>query len=365
MYNEIHEHARKDKIKWIAVFTAIILLFVGVISALAISIRVNDTDNAPENPIVTDDGGTNNGEVAKQTRVLLSATPFALTATDERGVSTVSKKITATVLPVDAPDKSVDWSIEWCIPIEGEAVTDYLTVTPDSDGSLTATITAYKGFEGASAYVKATTRVGGFTATCLVGYDGAPESLRFIYNGVEHITSDSIDLVAGTTSNISLNLENTLGAVGSKYGNFEIVSMKSRGKFVMTKEYIINGSVSSSEDIVFDLETSSYTYTNEASGSQQTLTIGTDVFFDASISGDVLTINAKKSEASYVNGYPRTGYRFKYKSAYTDPRSGGVPTDCTWYIVVRDTVSGEECLINIDIESTVTSVSLDTTFIQF
>lgn len=82
MYNEIHEHARKDKIKWIAVFTAIILLFVGVISALAISIRVNDTDNAPENPIVTDDGGTNNGEVAKQTRVLLSANPFALTATD-------------------------------------------------------------------------------------------------------------------------------------------------------------------------------------------------------------------------------------------------------------------------------------------
>ena len=113
MYNEIHEHARKDKIKWIAVFTAIILLFVGVISALAISIRANDTDNAPENPIVTDDGGTNNGEVAKQTRVLLSSSPFALSSTDERGVSTVSKKITATVLPVDAPDKSVDWSIEW------------------------------------------------------------------------------------------------------------------------------------------------------------------------------------------------------------------------------------------------------------
>src|SRR5574344_41694 len=162
MYNEIHEHARKDKIKWIAVFTAIILLFVGVISALAISIRANDADNAPEKPIVTDDG-TNNADVVKQTRVLLSSTPFALTSTDERGVNTVSKKITATVLPVDAPDKSVDCSIEWCTPIEGKAVTDYLTITPDSDGSLTATITAYKGLEGASAYVKATTRVGGFT----------------------------------------------------------------------------------------------------------------------------------------------------------------------------------------------------------
>lgn len=360
MYNEIHEHARKDKIKWIAVFTAIILLFVGVISALAISIRANDT----EAPIVTDDG-SDKGEVVNQTRVLLSSTPFALSSTDERGVNTVSKKITATVLPVDAPDKSVDWSIEWCIPIEGELVTDYLTVTPDSDGSLTATITAYKGFEGASAYVRATTRVGGFTATCLVGYDGAPESLRFTYNGVEHITSDSIDLVAGTTSNITLNLQNTLGAVGSKYGNFEIVSMKGLGKFTMLKEYIVNGSVSSSEEIIFDLETGSYTYTHEVTGTEQTLTIGTDVFFDASISGDILTINAKKSEASYVNGYPRTGYRFSYKGTYTDPRAGGVPTDCTWYILVRDTVSGEECLINIDIESTVTSVSLDTTFMQF
>ena len=100
MSNELQQHKKSDKIKWIAVFTAIILLFVGVISALAISIKANDTDNAPENPIVTDDGGTNNADVAKQTRVLLSATPFALTATDERGVNTVSKKITATVLPV-------------------------------------------------------------------------------------------------------------------------------------------------------------------------------------------------------------------------------------------------------------------------
>ncbi|MGN0771487.1 MAG: hypothetical protein ACI4MI_02750, partial [Christensenellales bacterium] len=61
MNYEIREHARKDKIKWIAVFTAIILLFVGVISALVISVRANDM----ENPIVTDDG-SGNSEVVNQ-----------------------------------------------------------------------------------------------------------------------------------------------------------------------------------------------------------------------------------------------------------------------------------------------------------
>ncbi|UKI51953.1 MAG: hypothetical protein L6V79_07335 [Clostridium sp.] len=104
------------------------------------------------------------------------------------GQQTVSKTITATVMPVDAPDKSVDWSIKWCTPIEGKDISEYLTLTPESDGALTATITALKGFEGGSAYVTATTRVGGFTATCLIMYDGKPESLSFIHNGKEITT---------------------------------------------------------------------------------------------------------------------------------------------------------------------------------
>ena len=156
---------KTNKIKWIAVFTAIVLLFAGVISSLAIAIGnkpveakvANDTKAAiePTEKPVSDE---NIAPVAL--KMSKSFTTYAA-----NGQQTVSKVITATVMPVDAPDKSVDWKIEWCTPIEGKDISEYLTLTPESDGALSATITALKGFEGASAYVTATTRVGGFSAT--------------------------------------------------------------------------------------------------------------------------------------------------------------------------------------------------------
>src|SRR5574344_1270318 len=159
MYNE-----KSNKIRWIAVITAFVLILAGVITSLAIAIqnkpvsaKANDTvSDVIEQPAENPTDNENHGLVS-----LRMSPSYAVAAAN--GQQTVSKTITATVMPVDAPDKSVDWSIQWCTPIDGKAVTDYLTITPDSDGSLTATITAYKGLEGASAYVKATTRVGGFT----------------------------------------------------------------------------------------------------------------------------------------------------------------------------------------------------------
>lgn len=342
------------KRKWLVAALAVMLVI-----ALSFTLVACGTSTASDNK-----GQSEIGNSGTSMRVALAASPMSL-ATTASGTITVSKTITATVLPVDAPDKSVDWTIEWCVPIEGEEVTDYLTVTPESDGALTATITAYRAFEGASAYVKATTRVGGYTATCLVAYEGAPESLSFVLDGTEYGSTDTVDVVAGSTNNFTLNLKNTLGVVGSKYGTFEIVKIQGQGRFTMLKEYVVNGSVRSSEDIVFNLEAGTYSYTDEVSGDPLTLTIGPDAFFDVSIDGDTMIVNAKRSESSYINGYPRTGYRFSYKGTYTDPRSGGIPDDCRWYILVRDTVSGEEALIYVDIESTVNSISLNNTYLAF
>ena len=342
------------KRKWLVATLAVMLVI-----ALSFTLVACGTSTATDNK-----GQSEIGNSETPMRVALAASPMSL-ATTASGTTTVSKTITATVLPVDAPDKSVDWTIEWCVPIEGEEVTDYLTVTPESDGALTATITAYRAFEGASAYVKATTRVGGYTATCLVAYEGAPESLSFVLDGTEYGSTDTVDVVAGSTNNFALNLKNTLGVVGSKYGTFEIVKIQGQGRFTMLKEYVVNGSVRSSEDIVFNLEVGTYSYTDEVSGDPLTLTIGPDAFFDVSIDGDTMIVNAKRSESSYINGYPRTGYRFSYKGTYTDPRSGGIPDDCRWYILVRDTVSGEEALIYVDIESTVNSISLNNTYLAF
>ena len=360
MYKE-----KTNKIKWIAVFTALILLFAGVIFSPVIAIgnkpveaKVADSIKSAVEPTETPVSDENIAPVAL--KMSKSFTTYAA-----NGQQTVSKKITATVMPVDAPDKSVDWSIKWCTPIEGKDISEYLTLTPESDGALTATITALKGFEGGSAYVTATTRVGGFTATCLIMYDGKPESLSFIHNGKEITNTGTVNLTAGTTNEITLNLKNTLGAVGSKYGDFEIVKVKGQGRFTLTKQYIVNGSVSSTSEVVFNLEEGVYKYKDEVLGNDLTLTIKPEDFFTASISGNKLTIKAIKSESSYATPYPRTGYRFTYKGTYTDPRAGGKPDNCIWYVVVRDKVSGEESLLQIDIQSTVTSISLSDTVYSF
>lgn len=67
----------------------------------------------------------------------------------------VSKTLTATVLPADAANKEVDWIVEWSINPFGAnvPVTDYLTVIPESDGSNVATVTAHKGFDGATTII--------------------------------------------------------------------------------------------------------------------------------------------------------------------------------------------------------------------
>lgn len=383
MYQDFQSHKKSDSIKWIAVLIAIVLLAVSVSAAMTQGFQNGNPygwfdEKTEETPVETNSGANANQSVSETTlnsdssqytnveqpRMLLSAGPAMASAAAD-GSPTVSKTLTATVLPVDAPDKSVDWSIVWCVPVSETAViTDYLTVTPESDGSTTAVVTAYQGFEGGSAYVTATSRVGGFTATCLVSYQGAPESFGFIYNGEAKNTTGTVVLTAGSTYGITLDLRNTLGAVGSNYGNFEITAIRGQGKFVLQKDKVVNGTTQSSEDIVFDLEQGYYNYTDDILGDNYTLTIGTDSFITASISDGILNVTPIKSEASFSTQRPRSGYYFHYKSTYTDPRSP-VPSNCIWYILVKDTVSNQEVLINVDIISNVTSVSMSETYLTF
>ena len=67
-----------------------------------------------------------------------------------------SVTLEATVYPIDAGNKTVDWSVAWDTEAETPAgagswaaektVTDYLTITPSSDGSTTATVQCIKPF---------------------------------------------------------------------------------------------------------------------------------------------------------------------------------------------------------------------------
>ena len=72
---------------------------------------------------------------------------------EEYGISPMAEsaqRLTATITPANATNKEVDWTIAWVNPssswASGKTVTDYVTVTPTSDGALTANVECLQAF---------------------------------------------------------------------------------------------------------------------------------------------------------------------------------------------------------------------------
>ncbi len=66
-------------------------------------------------------------------------------------IAETAQQITATVTPASAEYKTLDWSVAWESGTSGKFgngknVTDYVTITPTSDGALTATLTCKQAF---------------------------------------------------------------------------------------------------------------------------------------------------------------------------------------------------------------------------
>ena len=86
----------------------------------------------------------------------------------------VTANVIATITPSNAANKKVDWSIafknaesKWS---SGKAVSDYVSVTPTSDGSLMAAITCYQAF-GEKIIVTVTSRENAEAkASCEIDY---------------------------------------------------------------------------------------------------------------------------------------------------------------------------------------------------
>lgn len=381
--SNLNQHVKSDKVKWIVTGVAFLLILAILGGLIAAVVTETNPKEWFEPPAEVQTGGNVDDispggetgsfgtEITNSAHVMLTAS--AAVASAETG--TVSKTLTATVLPEDAPDKSVDWDVAWGVPLEGEpAVTDYVTVTPQSDGSNVATVTAHQGFEGATIYVTVTTRVGGFSAICFVTYDGAPTQFSFVY-GDDEITLPSaaapLKLSAGQTHSVELKLDNVLGAVGSKYGDFEIEDIQMLGRFNAKRQYIVNAAVKHEDEIVINLESPTFKELEYDDNSTivegDIITIDPSAFIDASIEGDVLKLTVKKSETSYKypSSFPRTGTYVTYVSPYVDPRSDGTPDNCVMVIIVKEKISGISRYLYVDPISTVTGISVSDSSISF
>lgn len=97
--------------------------------------------------------------------------------------------LTATVKPADAADKTVDWSVAFVNPssawAKGKTVTDYVTVTPTSDGALTAKVTCLKQF-GEQIKITVTSRSNpAASAMCTADYRQQPETWSAMVMGAD------------------------------------------------------------------------------------------------------------------------------------------------------------------------------------
>lgn len=218
----------KEKFKWIAVFTALILFFAGVISALAIAIGNKPVEVKTEGQDVS--AATEDNPMVLLTMgnaTIFRAAP-EVSKVDTPEQVYVSQTVTATITPTTVVDKYVTWSVAWAndAPLKDKNISDYIKVTDDSQGNLTATVNCYKSFKGSKAILTCTTRQGGKTGTVNIVYEGVPSSMSITApTGVTkyNLGKDSVDLLyVGKSYSLNLAMDNIFHSVGSNFNDFTV-----------------------------------------------------------------------------------------------------------------------------------------------
>ena len=221
----LYEHKRSDKVKWVISFILIIVLLAGVVGAWVMLLKPEET------PPEQEEGGAIITEGESHGMKLMSAL-IAPEDYDEYGISPMAEtayQLTATITPDNATNKAVDWTVEWVSSHSGgtseskvteDAVTDYVTVTPATDGALSATVECLQAFD---------------TQVC--------------------VTVTSRDNTS-VTANATVDYTQKLSAVKATFGSTVLTDG-------MTKSFNLSVSGQPAETWKFDYTTSAYTIADE------------------------------------------------------------------------------------------------------
>ena len=218
----------KEKFKWIAVFTALILLFAGVITYLAIAIGNKPVEVKTEGQDVSAAAEDNPMVMLTMGNATIFRAAPEVSKVDTPEQVYVSQTVTATITPSTVVDKYVTWSVAWAndAPLKDKNISDYIKVTDDSQGNLTATVNCYKSFKGSKAILTCTTRQGGKTGTVNIVYEGVPSSMSITApTGVTkyNLGKDSVDLLyVGKSYSLNLAMDNVFHSVGSNFNDFTV-----------------------------------------------------------------------------------------------------------------------------------------------
>ena len=388
--NELYEHKRSDTVKWVLTLFAFIL--VGVMLAGIILGWFDKKVEPPAEEEHTEQAAVMDGEgnamdedtiYPMPEKMSFSAAAFAQplaqfgepSGTTVTSPQSVDVRIEAYVYPESATNKAVDFSVAWGnAPTHGsEQVSNYLTVTPDSDGSTTATVSCKKSFGDDTIIITVTTREGGYTATCTVSFTG-------IASGIE-ITSSTATKKStsargeyyelGTSKTYTFNIGLT-NAFNDAAGNLSVTEIGGEGNM-----YFGNGSYNDGG------------YINFTDMVQKSIGEFADDFIaSATISGNTLTVKTgSKILENYYSSYGPDEYfitdiyydryvvemnddwsikdssdTFRNQNAKSNAQNIG---SCYFYVMVKDSISGLTETVRLWLVSSVSGVSLSQTELEF
>lgn len=380
-----------DKFSWIITIVAMVLvaiLSIGLLCALFIQPNEEKPDEQTEQAAVMD--GEGNAMDADTVYAMPAAMSFSAASLaqarahfDEPSTTTtvssdesVDVRIEAYVRPDDAANKKVDFSVSWgTAPTHGsEPVENYLTVTPDSDGSTTATVSCKKAFGDDTILITVTTREGGYTATCTVTFTGIADGISISGStATKKSTSgrgEYYEVGTSKTYTFDISLTNAFDDVASDLSVKEIGGEGTM--YFGNGSYNDGGYINYTEMYQKDLGEVAGKFITSATISGNTLTVKTgsvvlenyydhiapdeyhivDILYDryvVEITDD--TMGYKDVGDSFVN------QNAKYNAEHID--------DCYFYVTVEDEISGLTQTVKLWLVSSVSGVSLSPSALEF
>lgn len=364
----------KDNVKWILTLIAFIL--VGVMLAGIIlgwfnkDEKKDDVQESEKAEVVDDEGNKLEKGVVYEMPKAMAFSAESLAVAAAAGQS-VDVKVSVTVTPYDAADQTVDFSVAWgAAPTNGsKTVTDYLTVTPDSDGSTSATVSCKKAFGNDQIIITATTRDGGYTATCTVTFVGKASSFSITSSTLSTKSNSGrgtyYELGTGRTYTFNLNLSNVFGVVGSKNFTYTLGATGSLyfGKYAASGE----GTSTFSEMSKKNLSDLASKFITSVSISGTTMTVKTsstyiENYYSSSSLDEFYTHTNYYDRYVYYDEFDLvTGTNYK---TYAQSNQSALPS-CYFSITVKDTVSNMSQTIKLWVVSAVSGVSFKQSTLTF
>ncbi|MBR2870413.1 MAG: hypothetical protein IKB98_03455 [Clostridia bacterium] len=235
----------------------------------------------------------------------------------------LSYNLKATVYPENAINKELTWFAEFGSDPQGASADEYIQIFVNPEDSSEAEIRVLKPFLGSNSlgdkmyvYCHISDNMS-INAECVFNFIGVPTTMNFTG---ENVTDNALDLTAGTSSVLDIDLTNFFDFVGENYVNFEVTSVDIQGQFNVESKYVTNGTVDETKSFVVGNKeyAPSFAFNWRCANATEdcNVTFNATDFVNVSVDSQKLTVNCLLEESAYNHGWAtvRTGYAHRFSS---------------------------------------------------